>query len=93
MALDVPYRFRSTTIDVPANGAVNYPVDFGVMSGLELERRPAAQVSVEGSSQVNAVVTTQDTNPNLVIVTLRNRFAATQTVRFVLDVTDRYHQG
>lgn len=95
MALDVPWRFRSPIINVPAGTAVSYRVDIDIIGGPTMSRLTAVTASVEGATTVTAVAACDPTNFQKVNVTLRNLNATgnPQPVRFVIDVTDKYHQG
>lgn len=87
-----PYRLRTPPILVPANGTKNYVLDYTSL-GIHFDKVPAPLATVEGSSQVNVVATTNASDVDKVTLTLRNRFGADQTVRVIVDVTDIYHQG
>lgn len=87
------YSVRTPSITVPANGAVNYPIDFAVTHGSAFTRVPHVLESVEGSSTVNATHTTDPAQPDKVTWTIRNSFGAAQVVRLCVRVTDAYHQA
>jgi len=95
MALDVPWRFRSPEITVAAGSAVSYPVDIDIIGGPHLSQLPSVVVSVEGSTTVTASGQGDPLNHQRITVTVRNLNAGgnPQRVRFVADVTDKYHQG